>query len=885
VALAAARENKEGALQLVLEALTAKGVMSQRDELCEELGRMALQPDKRDRRPDLLKTLDEVLPKLSQPSEHKTNATCYAAYLHGLTHHDERKFAEAAENMVKAYPPDTPAAALTSPDRQKEAAKVLSDAAQSLPRGESPLEPFAPAEADKIYRWLKTATELLTLAKDEVPVSTRADLALAAGFKHEPDAKLARQLLDKLFTQPGASELSPQILSLLLVKAQVADRPAGSIAAFAKMLAPEHKTAWEAIPAKDRFTMVLGPAIKLGDSLPAQALEAAETKATLARCYAAYARLVSEHKYDEWTPKPPEQVAFEYYDQAVKLDDRKPRYLIGRGYSRTAVAKPDLKAAEADARQVLTGTQNQNAGAHGLLGFVHLLQARQGPEGKPRLAKLQAAADAIDQALRLAKDGEEEGKATFLLNRSIVCLELGNATDRANRKALKTHFHAAQEFAMQAAAEKSYPYPALVLEAWGNALEDLAMFLGEKEAYAQAIAKFSEAIKRSSIEAAFWVDRGRCRFRWVALGGHADATVLDKALSDLDEAISLGEDSAEGAQAHYWKGAIYRSRLDPAQARAELAKAVKLGEDHDGRAWAEFARKDLAQMQLDELRPLLQRQPAQAAAKADEVAGQVAANLKDYGSQGRPLLVEVYRFKADAGFFEVSRTKGAARANALSAVRTAADKIEAYGDSVQAAYVRGQAYEWEENVPAALKTYSDALEPYPEAPKKNQARLLYLRTKLRLDHGIEAPRKDMLKDLSLALDAIEEDRDKVGVLYLTAVVNSSGARDVAENDTARKKYLANAIQAAEHGVALAANTQKEWPQLRLVLAMDLFLQAKATTKYPDKLPLLTKALKLAQEASGRQHLLRTDERTQMEGLLKRLRKEKQLVSDKIAAGG
>jgi hypothetical protein len=92
--------------------------------------------------------------------------------------------------------------ALASPNRQKEAADVLSKAAECLPRGKSPLEPFAPADADKIYRWLKTATDLLALAKHDMPVSTRADLALASGVKRDPDPKLARQLLDALLTQP-----------------------------------------------------------------------------------------------------------------------------------------------------------------------------------------------------------------------------------------------------------------------------------------------------------------------------------------------------------------------------------------------------------------------------------------------------------------------------------------------------------------------------------------------------------------------------------------------------------------------------------------------------------------------------------------------------------
>jgi tetratricopeptide (TPR) repeat protein len=754
-------------------------------------------------------------------------------------------------------------------------------AAATLPRGAAPLHPFASlADADKAYQGVQKAQQLLARAKQELPVSARVLLALAANFKTEPDRKLARQLADSLCEDKRLSASGADALPLLLVRAQLQELPERAIAAYADLLERVKPVARKAVPAKEWFSAVLQPAAVLADRLPADKQRTEELRSQLAKCYAAYARFVCFHLYDDWLPPDAKRLALDYSSKAVALDGGRPECWVAHAYTQAALPNPDWAAVEQAARKARE-LGPKVAAAHALTGYVDLLKSRQELRRGKKIEYLREADQALDQALALMKKDDED-RSVLLLNHSLVCMELGSYLAPSRAAERKKYLYAAVDLAAQAARLPN-PRPDWVQVAWGNALEAVARLLHEPDRYRDAVDKFTTALAQHPNQALPPLCRGRCRYRWVASGATTDATLLPAAMKDLDVAIALNPRSRVAAEANYWKGMIYQEQLDPAQARAAFARAIELAEKYHGRDWAVQAREQQVRALLADAWGHLQQQPDEALRQADEAARLVGQTEKDYGRQrAARLLAFVYQLKAQAALEQAGSAKGEALARALEVVQGAAAKIEELGDPAWAAYVRGLAYEYQQEPKLALQAYNQGLQSYPQQAGQIQGLLLIRRTKALLHDTKPAPRAAMLKDLQAAARLVGRDADQASAWALAAVINTKAANEAAKPED-QKQYRADAIRCARDAARYAGETHPDRAGIRLVLATNLFLLAKETPQDQRKLTYLTEALERATEAVRTESSLTPEERTELHNLVSVLREEKAAVEERLKA--
>jgi len=878
-ALSATALGQENAGRLLRSALD-KGVTVRPDELTLALAKIAL--DKPEERTRSVETLDKVLPGIPK-TINRDRAEAYVAYLNGVAEREAGKLEEAADAMVRAYAVDYEP--LLTPARAQQGAEILRAAAESIPAGTGLLSPFkTPGDADKAYQWLNKARQLLARAQQELPVAARLKLALAANSKTQPDHALARQLADQLVAKQGVANLGGAALSLLVVRAQSQDTPEAALVAYGAILKQIKKADRDAVPAQDWFSSILQPAVKLGDNLPDQMQKPADVKTALAKCYAAYARYVKEHVYeDDLVNANPKQIACDYYGKAVLLDGSKPEYWIGYAYSQTALPKVDWSKVATDAQKALE-LSPQNSAAHGLLGYVYLLQSRRdgATDRQKQLAELRQADQALDQALKLAKKDEED-KATMLLNRSITDLELGNYIDQKEER--QKYLYAARDYAAEA-SKLPHPYPEWVQEAWGNALEDIGMFLGDKASYKEAVDRFSNAITRRQYVARPWVSRGRTEYRWVVKGGNQDPKILDSALRDLVQATKLSKLSRDGAEAYYWEGMVYQERGKYAEARKAFNLAIDVGAKYNGRDWATLARQQYLTTTVAAARALLSTKPDESIKQADDAAQVVQQNKQDFEpKEAARLLIDIYRLKANAGLQQASQNKGKVQAKALEAVEAAAAKIEDNGDPAQAALVRGLAFEaqGDKQYPQAIEAYEQGLKAEPQKDNAVRGLLLINRASLQVRTGADVPRAQILKNLEQAAKLVPEAEHKASALALACLLNTlETTRGGVENP---QDYRTAAIEAARIAIKYAATTHPDYAGVRFLLANNLFFLAKETTDDKMKLGYLNEALQRAREASRMENTMAPDDRTALRNIMGELQEEKKQVESRLSQGG
>ena len=364
----------------------------------------------------------------------------------------------------------------------------------------------------------------------------------------------------------------------------------------------------------------------------------------MARLSAAEARRITDHRYARWSfkeaggkPLAPERKAFELYDRAVGLDETRAEYFFGRGSARAGLPGADLDLVEKDAStaQQLDG---KNPGGFFLAGYVAHLRARAEGRAEKRWDLLIKGLGACDQAQTRARDlppGKDRLTATLLVERSNICLELGNyAADPDKRQKYLCQARIEAKLATEAEGQR---YPDEAWAALGNAQEDLAWLLGATASYKPAVEAFTKAREFPTderMEARRLVDVSRVRYRWVKYGG-GDKDLLDTADKDLKIALRREADPLTFAKAHDWLGLIALERGDISGADSEFRQAAEKLLDPKGPVsdMARYAAASVAALRGD-----ANRYPPTPAA-APVLARAIRARLRPGSASGDPVQV------------------------------------------------------------------------------------------------------------------------------------------------------------------------------------------------------------------------------------------------------
>jgi hypothetical protein len=613
----------------------------------------------------------------------------YVSYARALLYQKQRKLSLAANDVVDAFQ-DAPIG-LKSEARRERGACILQEAAREVRENQGPFtRPFTnPEKAENASLWLDRARSLWTQGKP-LPLSLRANLALAAWYKPKRDGALVRQLTAELLQRTGPELLDAKdVCPLLLVHAQAhAESPQAQEAAlvgYSELLEQLTKPGGEQITDEDLYKIVLKPATALGDAL-VRAKPGSGHEKRVAALHAAQGRLIRDRLNAPWLKedvKDPLQKAFELYQRAFELDDKQAEYLVGRADAESQLPKPKWDKLLREAEQA--GKLNPKLPrVHELRGNVLLMKSRQEPDREKRVRNLRDSVTAYEAGLAAKGKEQDADYAKLLTGSSISHLALANYLVEESER--RKHLYAARDQAKSATdAQLKHPYPEYAWEALGDALEDIAWLLGEtgseeKRTYAEAIEAFGKAIECQPHRPQPWLGRGRCQYRWVKSGRRDGTKDLGAAIGDLNEAIRRGPNSAEAAEASFWLATIY-TRYPRLRGWNYLlpdhyfGDAVTLAEKCSSRDWLESALAERAYLALD---------------------------------QGNP-----------------------------SKARQCAEKLKAF-NTPEAAWIIGHSYELEREPENALEAYNDAL-PDLSAMKSSHARLVLARVDLLISLDKELP--------------------------------------------------------------------------------------------------------------------------------------------------
>lgn len=564
----------------------------------------------------------------------------------------------------------------------------------------------------------------------------------------------------------------------------------------------------------------------------------------LARFYYEKGKLIRYNRHEFKTAEIEEAVPA--FQQAEKLDEKEPRYRIEAAYARAELTRYNLTAEEwqklLDLAEKTAREKPEYAGSYNLQALCRLYLSRLGQDDSERRKYLNAALNNVTVAIeRTDKDDPERLHFVYVLNRSMVNLELGNfELDRSRQRKL---IHQAVDDA-DAATRFNRTYRQLGYDAKGNALEDLAFIAGEEsENYRKACDAFTSAMNVDLSRAASWVNRGRAQYRWVALGD-GDPKLLEDARNDLNRALALNPDETAQAECHHWLGKIAIRRGETAIGREELAASVKLNENHKPREWAENSWIELIALCNAEAVETFTRKPKDVApqlAEARHYAAQLTASpgpvIREKGNQ---LLRETLSLEAEQ-LLELAKV-GVARERAV--------EIEKLGNRYEATRIRAECFNQENNVKDAIQAF-DGLWKTPKQEVTDSyltfclARLQFLTTQDEIKSGLveEADRLVLLS---------ESPRQRAHALALAAV---SRIRELNQRGVAPKlieKYEQEAELRLRLAVRIESKHAMEWSWLRLLSQM-LQLQAnRAGSANPEiQARCLKEARTLLTEARGK----------------------------------
>jgi hypothetical protein len=543
-------------------------------------------------------------------------------------------------------------------------------------------------------------------------------------------------------------------------------------------------------------------------------------------------------------------------------------YWIGRAYAHIDLPAPQWARIVEDARAAQALNPDAPA-VHGLLGYVALKQARLEKQRAEQIQKLEQAEQSLARALSLVKEDDRD-RPIYLLNRSFVCLELGNYVGKAQRKKQEDYLYRARDLAAEA-ARGGHPYPYLVQEAWGNALEDIAMYLEKPDQFAEAIARFSKAIEIRYENAHGYVSRGRCRYRWVlARARHDDdAAVLGDAMKDLGKAAKFAPQSRDAVEAHYWQGVIYLhpayAEQDRSQARAAFARVLAVGQKYPGLDWTTFAREQLAAMSLAEARMAMPGDPARAIARADEGL-KVVASPDAAGEPTRQLKRALYEIKGEAALAKAGTTR-LARVAALTEARACATELERLDAKAFAAYLRAGAYDVEDNFAKARAECQKGL-ALETQPTELRGMLLLCRTRATAFTQGPSSFSKLLPDVEQAAKLIKTGTQKVSALALASLFHTS--LGIQKDD---RKHIEAAVEHARQAIQAEGKGHPERAAVRLLLARGLSYLARSAEDAKTRRQQFAEALQRANEAYQMRNLLDEGGRTLLDQLIESLRRE------------
>lgn len=553
---------------------------------------------------------------------------------------------------------------------------------------------------------------------------------LAAGGTAPVRWEILRPLTEEFRTQltPERFPKQPKILQenawpILVLAARVAEREGQldiGLTCMETLFALREVR--EATPVERQKRELFDPAIDLGNKFRGQDAKP-EADQRVARFYYEKGKLIRYNRHEFKTAEIDEAVPA--FQAAVKLDAREPRYRIEAAYAEAELTRYNLPEEKWQKLLALAEKTEKDrpdyAGSYNLQAIARLYLSRLSRDNAERRKLLDEALANVNTAVnRTEKEDPEQLRFVYVLNRSMIHLELGNyEEDLLKRRAL---IHEAAKDGQQA-TRFNKTYQQLAYDAQGNALEDLAFLGGEEpEYYGKACDAFTNALNTDLNRAASLVNRGRCQYRWVALGG-GESSKLESAATDLQRALELNPGENAQAECHFWLGKIalqrgllvaVNQRAEPyKQARAEFQKTIELGEKLTPPEWAENAWIELIPLSWSEAAETFARKPKEVAPQLKEAKGYAERLRKSPAplirEQGNQLLRHTLALEAD----QLLELPPASANSPIEQARGHAATIEQLGDRYEATRIRAECYSQEGKPAEAARTY-DALWKEPK---------------------------------------------------------------------------------------------------------------------------------------------------------------------------
>ncbi|OAI46941.1 hypothetical protein AYO44_01825 [Planctomycetaceae bacterium SCGC AG-212-F19] len=581
----------------------------------------------------------------------------YGRYVRALVLRDEGNYPQAAAAILEAYQ-DEPVAPYLLGFRRDRAIRLLRDAATALRADNddvtsptrSPFRvPFtSPAAADQAVAALDKAMQLLRASGQPTSLDLQILHALGVAQQSKPNVAAAVKVLDAALTAPP-DKLGGARLALLAGKARLQSTAKDSKPAIetyddlAGQLLP--RASYDEALALEFYAQVLERALQLADKAPPAGSDA-EGKKRVARLHGAVGQIVTNYPAAKWPFRgDPLKRAIDAYSDALKLDDSRPDYFIGRGLARALLPEPDLEGMDADAKKAIATKGGETmAGAHNLRGYALLLEARRQGDPAQRVQKLRQAVAECTQAVELRrKQPDDPADLGILLNNlSTAALDLGNfLTDPVEKRQLFTQARSAAQEATEKNTDRDSD---AAWRALGNVLEDIAWQLNESKSYDDAIQAFDQAIQKRPTNPKAYIDRGRCIWRAVTNAGR-DRADLAKAEKSLQDALTRNPQGDDKVQALSWLGIVYLERQDYAKAAAlafddAIKEAQKLKGVHWPRYVLDWARAAVAESAR------LRSQPPKAKLATDLLDAARKAVERTFEAVKGGATDEVWRFEA-----------------------------------------------------------------------------------------------------------------------------------------------------------------------------------------------------------------------------------------------
>jgi serine/threonine protein kinase len=426
-------------------------------------------------------------------------------------------------------------------------------------------------------------------AKDAGQRDRWINLALAAGYKTQPDDKLTRSLMPAL-TKLSNADLGNDAIPLLLgafraEKGSAADQPAAVMAAERLMELFQKQYPVADTQAVELYKDVIVPALGMADAQSG----AKSPPADLDKFYAAVAELIGHYQRASWPFGDKQPEIEKLLTKAIKLNPKVAKYYTSRGVARISQTPPNVDGALADAAEASKIDPNFPA-AYALQGHALIYRSRQQPTAAQRLTDLEAALAKCRAAVDTGKP-TDDAHAMHLLYLSMALLEKANFTiePKLRKELLEEAIANAQK-----AVDLEKAYPDYANTELGDALEDMAWLVGDEpeKNYLAAIDAFSRANESNPSSPDPLIGRARCYYRALADSkldpkflNRTNEQVMQAAIADLQAALQLRPDLAEP---NLWLGKADQQLNKYDDADAALGTAVKLAEEQKAPARATY---------------------------------------------------------------------------------------------------------------------------------------------------------------------------------------------------------------------------------------------------------------------------------------------------------